>query len=372
MPTKFRGWALKSVTRLASLALVVAMVSAGCGNGSNGPPTQPVLGLWEANLNNVLEFLNTHVAVNGNSAPELIGNLPTPGFGAPQGVTFDSNGNLWVLDGGTVATGGTIPPTVDEFTTAQLPNLTNSGVAPKAVIGSADFGFPQQLGFDSSGNLWVSDAANNEVFEFTPRQLSGGTNVTPALVLTSNPAFNGSLGIAFDSSGDLWIANNNLSGANGTIFEFSAAQLSGLSGAQTLVPNAILQSNGTSISLPWALVFDSNGNLWVSNQDSTINTVVQFSKGQLAALTAAPTTPTPAVTISVIGSGSSMSIDAPTGLAIDSQNDLAVSNVNNSIAVFAFDQLMKSGSPSPEVFVAGSNTAINTPEGLAFSGGWKP
>ena len=261
---------------------------------------------------------------------------------------------------------------MDEFTTAQLPNLTNSGVTPNAVIGSAAFGFPQQLVFDSSGDLWVSDAANNKVFEFTPGQLSGGANVTPALVLSSNPVFNGSLGIAFDSSGDLWIANNNLSGANGTIFEFSAAQLSGLSGTQTLVPNAILQSNGTSISQPWALVFDSNGNLWVSNQDGTINTVVQFSKAQLAALTPVPTMPTPAVTISSIGSGASMSIDAPTGLAIDSQNDLAVSNVNNSLAYFTFGQLTQSGSPSPEVFVAGSNTTINTPEGLVFGGAWAP
>jgi sugar lactone lactonase YvrE len=372
MPTKFRARDSKTVTRLAALALVLALVSAGCGSGSNGPPTQPVTGLWEANLNNVLEFLNTQLAVTGNTPPELIGNLPTPGFGAPQGVTFDPNANLWVLDGGTVATGGTIPPTVDEFTTAQLPNLTNSGLTPSAVIGSTDFSFPQQLVFDSNGNLWVSDAAANKVFEFTTGQLSGGANVTPALVVTSTPVFNGSLGIAFDSSGDLWIANNNLSGASGTIFEFSAAQLSGLSGAHTMVPAAILQSNGTSISLPWALAFDSNGNLWVSNQDSTINTVVQFSKAQLAALTPAPTTPTPAVTISSVGSGGTMSIDAPTGLAIDSNNDLAVSNVNNSIAFFAFGQLTKSGNPAPEVFVAGSNTTINTPEGLVFGGGWVP
>ena len=372
MATKFRGRGAKTVTRLAALTLALAMASAGCGSGSNGAPTQPVVGLWEANLSNVLEFLSTHIEVNGNSKPELTGNLPAPGFGAPQGVTFDSSGDLWVLDGGTVATGGTIPPTVDEFTTAQLPKLTNTGLTPNAVIGSTAFGFPQQLVFDSSGNLWVSDAANNQVFEFTPGQLGGGANVTPALVLISNPAFNGSLGIAFDSSGDLWIANNNLSRANGTIFEFSATQLSGLSGAQTLVPNAILQSNGTSISLPWALAFDSDGNLWVSNQDATINTVVQFSKAQLAALTPTPTMPTPAVTISSIGSGGSMSIDAPTGLAIDSQNDLAVSNVNNSLAFFAFHQLTKTGSPAPEVFVAGSNTTINTPEGLAFGGAWAP
>ncbi len=367
--TKFQRSALKTLARLSLLTLLLAILSAGCGGGNNGPNTQPVIGLWEANLTNVLEFLSTHIAKHGDSAPTLIGNLPAPGFGAPQGVTFDSSGNLWVLDGGN---GGTIPPTVDEFTTAQLPLLTKGGLKPNAVIGSTDFGFPQQLVFDSAGNLWVSDAVNNEVFKFTTNQLTGGTDVTPDLILTSNPAFNGSLGIAFDSSGDLWIANNNLTGANSTVFEFTASALAGLSGPQTLTPNAILQSNGTSISEPWALVFDSNGNLWLSNQDDTINTVVQFSKAQLAALTSTATTPTPAVTISATGSGATMSIDSPTGLAINSQGELAVANVNNSLSVFSAKQLTASGSPVPDIFVSGSNTTIDTPEGLAFSGGFAP
>jgi hypothetical protein len=372
MATKFQGRAVRTVTCLTVLTALLAMVSAGCGSGSNGSPTQPVTGLWVANLNNVLEFLSRKISHNGNSSPALVGNLPAPGFGAPQGVTLDSNSNLWVLDGGTVASGGTIPPTVDEFTRAQLPTLKSSGNTPNTVIGSSFFGFPQQLVFDSGGNLWVSDAENNEVFEFTTDQLKGGADVTPALVLTSNPAFNGSLGIAFDSSGDLWIANNNLSGTNGTVFKFSASQLAGLSGMQTLVPSAILQSDGTSISQPWALVFDSNGNLWLSNQDDTINTVVQFSKAQLAALTPAPTTPTPAITISATGSGDTMSIDSPTGLAISSQNELAVANVNNSLSIFTSKQLAGNGSPVPDSFVAGSNTTINTPEGLTFGGGFAP
>ncbi len=371
MATKFRRPALKAIT-LSLLTLSLTILAIGCGGGNNGPSTQPVIGLWQANLTNVLEFLSTHIKKNGDSAPTLVGNLPAPGFGAPQGVTFDSSGNLWVLDGGTVAAGGSIPPTVDEFTTSQIPLLTGTGVKPNAVIGSSDFGFPQQLVFDSAGNLWLSDAANNEVFKFTSNQLSGGSDLTPDLILTSNPAFNGSLGIAFDSSGDLWIANNNLSDANGTVFEFGASALAGLSGSQTLAPNAILQSNGTSISEPWALVFDSSGNLWLSNQDDAINTVVQFSKAQLAALSPTPTTPTPAVTISATGSGATMSIDSPTGLAINSQGELAVANVNNSLSIFTAKQLTQGGSLVPTVLVEGSNTTIDTPEGLAFSGGFAP
>lgn len=362
----------KGMAGMSVLALIVALVAVACGGGNNGSPSQPLSGLWVANLADALEFLNTSIEASGNATPALVVNLPAPGFGAPQGVTFDPGGNLWVLDGGTVATGGKIPPTVDEYTLSQLSTETTSGLAPTAAIGSANFGFPQQLVFDSSGNLWVSDAANNEVFEFTTSQLTGGANVTPALILTSSPSFNGSLGIAFDSSGNLWIANNHLSGAAATIFEFSAKQLAGLSGAETLAPAAVLQSNGSSLSLPWALAFDSNGNLWVSNQDSTINTVVQFSQAQLAALTPVPTAPTPAVTITATGSGASMSIDAPTGLAIDLKNNLAVANANNSVAYFSAEQLTASGSPAPAIFVAGSNTTIDTPEGLAFGGGIVP
>ena len=41
-------------------------------------------------------------------------------FGAPQGVVFDAANNLWVIDGGN---GGTIAPSLEEFTEAQLKNL---------------------------------------------------------------------------------------------------------------------------------------------------------------------------------------------------------------------------------------------------------
>ena len=53
--------------------------------------------------------------------PQLTNN--SAAFGAPQGVTFDTAGDLWVIDGGTVAAGGKVPPGLDEFTPAQLAAL---------------------------------------------------------------------------------------------------------------------------------------------------------------------------------------------------------------------------------------------------------
>src|SRR5208282_1123127 len=87
------------------------------------PVTNPItLGLWIANGTNVVEFAPAQLtAGTSDPAPQLVNNSSV--FGVPQGVTFDSNGNLWVIDGGTIATGGTAQPALYEFTSAQLAAL---------------------------------------------------------------------------------------------------------------------------------------------------------------------------------------------------------------------------------------------------------
>ena len=106
-------------------------------------------------------------AGNPDPAPHL--SINSSVFGAPQGVTFDAAGNLWVIDGGSVAAGGTMPPALFEFTAAQLNQLgTNNAPMPTVTINSSLFAFPQQAVFDPSGNLWLSDNGANSVFVLTP------------------------------------------------------------------------------------------------------------------------------------------------------------------------------------------------------------
>ncbi|HVC45240.1 MAG TPA: hypothetical protein VND20_10530, partial [Candidatus Binataceae bacterium] len=73
----------------------------------------------------------------------------------------------------------------------------------------------------------------------------------------------------------LWVANN----ASTTIYEFIAADLPTPASvsAVTLVPNVILSDDGAgSIQGPWALIFDTAGNLWSSNANTPF-TVVEFA-----------------------------------------------------------------------------------------------
>ncbi len=349
-------------------AILLAMalpVLQGCGSYSSNGKTYPTSGsqaLWVANGANVLEFASTSLTATGSAAaaPSLVVN--SSAFAAPQGVIFDTSANLLVIDGGNIGTGGKVKPALYEFTSSQLSGIqSGSSVMPNMTISSSAFVFPQQAAWDSKGDLWVSDNGANAVFEFTPTQLmASGANVMPNFTIKSTPAFNGPLGIAFDSSGDLWIANNGTT----TIFEFNASALPTASGSVTLTPNIMLSDDGKgSIQGPWALAFDSSGNLWSSNANSP-DTVVQFSKASLAA----SGSPTPAVTLSSAMVSGTPSLSSPNGIAFDSSGDLSVvsSATPFGIGIYSASQLMAGGAVAPNVLIVGAATTLNAPAGSNY------
>jgi hypothetical protein len=80
-------------------ALLVSGLSA-CGDGNSGAtvkgPAVNHKGLWIANGTNVLEYVPSELAGGTSAAlPHLVNSSGV--FGAPQGVTFDAYGNLWVM-----------------------------------------------------------------------------------------------------------------------------------------------------------------------------------------------------------------------------------------------------------------------------------
>jgi len=357
-----------SLGLLPFASLLIAFM-AGCTNSSmvttknSSPVVTPTLdkALWVANGTNVLEYIPSQLAAGSTSmAPHLVNN--SGAFGAPQGVVFDSYGDLWVIDGGTVAAGGTVQPALYEFTPTQLSDLgANNSPSPNITISSGDFVFPQQAVFDAKGNLWVSDNGANSVFVFTPAQLTAtDTKASPNITITSNPAFTGPLGITFDATGDLWVANN----ATTTIFEFKAQNLPQSCGSVSLAPDVALSDDGNgSIQAPWALIFDSKGDLWSSNANAP-NTVVEFAAASLTATGS----PTPAVTLSPVMEGMNATLSAPNGIAFDNLGDLAAvsSATPFGIAFFGQTQLIAGGAIDPTLLIVGGETTLNAPAGCNF------
>jgi secreted PhoX family phosphatase len=352
---------------LVFAALPVFAALMGCWGYNNvyfgGPGPEQTNALWVANATNVVEFLPAQLQ-SGSSDPAPHLTLNSAVFGAPQGVMFDGRGNLWVIDAGTVSTGGTVAPAIFEFTVSQLAKLsTTNNPTPTVTIQSSSFVSPKQAIFDEQGNLWVSDSGSNAVYVFTRSQLSANaTSATPTATINASPAFNGPIGIAFDGYGNLYIANHGTT----SIYGFKASILPTSSGTVTLTPSVTLTDDGSgSIQAPWGLGFDGRNNLWSSNANSP-NTVVEFMHSQLAA----SGDPTPNITLSSIAVSSNQTLVAPNGIAFDNYGDLVAgsSAAPFGIAGFSQSQLVTgiTTGPTPDVFLVGNSTTLRAPAGVAF------
>lgn len=348
------------LTGIRTMVAATAIAFAAAGSALAGSPQA----LWVANGTNVVEFGSLPHGTH-DTKPQV--ELNSSVFGAPQGVVFDSSNNLWVIDGGTAIMGGTIPPSLEEFTEVQLKNLKKDPTpTPNVQItSSTDFVFPQQAVFDTGGNLWVSDNGANKVFVVTPAQLAAGGDIAFTTTIESDPAFQGPLGIVLHD-GNLYIANN----ASTTIFEFNSNHLPGIgSGLTTLVPDVILDDDGMgSIQAPWALVFDAAGDLWSSNANTPF-TLVEFGPAQITS----SGDPTPEITISpfevkVGKKTEGESLSAPNGIAFDAMGHLAAISSAAPFGVAKYNGMQErmGGSLNPASFLVGNNTTLNAPAGDNF------
>ena len=356
--------------RVALLVLCAGVLLTACKHNNNGMNK----GLWVANGTTVLEYIPSQFTAGVvNAAPHHI--ISGGAVGTPQGVTFDSAGDLWVMDPGATVAGVANTPALLKFSAMQLAALkTSPNPEPTAIITSTSLAFPQQSVFDGKGNQWVSDHNNNTILVFTAAQMMAtGTNATIPAVVIDSAAFNGPLGIAFDAAGNLWVANNGgvpganntMSAAGTTIVEFTAAHLPTPGNGMltpNLTPDLTLTDNGqNSIQAPWELAFDSKGNLWSSNSGGTFS-LVEFAKASLMATG----TPTPAVTINTTMDMGNPTLIATNGLCFDSAGDIAATSAETPFSIPFYKAPLKSGAITPSTFFIGAATTLNAPAGCNF------
>jgi len=95
-------------------------------------------------------------------------------------LAFDALGNLWVTDGGH----NRVLEYSKPFSTGESASLVigQAGFTSDfAATSSRGLNFPAGLSFDSSGNLWVVDSGNSRVLEF-----SGSLQSTTSISQTSS------------------------------------------------------------------------------------------------------------------------------------------------------------------------------------------
>jgi hypothetical protein len=226
--------------------------------------------------------------------------------------------------------------------------LRNPAPAVTIFAGSGALANTFGMAFDPSGDLWVISNAWDRAYEYTKSQLATSGAPTPKTTISDFPST--PLSDAFDASGDLWVSTDN------SVVEFSKADLAEAKPAPTVT---ISSSGGAQ------LVFDTSGDLWMVTGGGPYcfgtpctNDVVELTKAQLSA----SGSPTPAVTISSTKVGAQGSIYGPYSLAFTSSGDLWVENFDNNTTVeFGRDQLLTSGSPTPLRDIVGPRTGMNFP-----------
>jgi secreted PhoX family phosphatase len=164
------------------------------------------------------------LAAGGNQTPTLQITLPDASPSA-YALAFDGTGNLWVADN---TNNHIVEYTTSQLTTTGptcTPAPAQCTPNPADTIGSNSnsINTPQGLSFDSHGNLWVANGSGSTIVEFTPAQAA--SNSAPAPQVTITAPFGAALnGIAVDNSGSVWVSNAPL-GGTGTLYVFTSAQI---------------------------------------------------------------------------------------------------------------------------------------------------
>jgi sugar lactone lactonase YvrE len=193
-------------------------------------------------------------------------------------------------------------------------------------LGATTLCSPEGIAVDANGNLYVADAGNNRVLEYT----------TPFSVCTSFPCVTG--------------AAANLVFGQGSSFTSSTANNGGVS--------------ATSLSDPLGVAVDAGGNLYVA--DSANNRVLEYNT---------PLT-TDTIADSVFGQGglfttnnynnggiSAASLANPSGVGVDPSGNVYVADTGNS-RVLEYNTPLTTGTTANSVFgQGGSFTSSNANNG---------
>jgi sugar lactone lactonase YvrE len=179
-----------------------------------------------------------------------------------QSLTFDSAGNLWVMNyGGAGLSTASILRFDNPAGALGLvrpdPTLT---ITPSA-SGQAAFNQGTGIAFDAAGNLWLAAVANVLRID-QAASLSGAVTAVPSTIISSgNDAY---VAAAFDAAGSLWIT-----GARNGYFVTRIDAPGSLTGAVT--PSTVTRVHLPSPSaFASGMGFDADGALWIAMSDRIV------------------------------------------------------------------------------------------------------
>jgi hypothetical protein len=238
-------------------------------------------------------------------------------FNNPTGVATDSAGNLYVAD--------TNNHRIRKVTTAgEVTLLAGAGDADfgNGTGAAAYFRYPKAVAVDSAGNVYVADTSNHAIRKIT----SAGVVTTLAGDPFDNSFADGTgaaahfyqpSGVAVDSSGNVYVSDK---------FHFRIRKITPAGEVTTLAgdgTSAYTDGTGASAQFkePRGLSIDSSGDLYVADGHHVRKVT---SAGQVTTLAGGDWADY------VDGTGSEAFFNLPVAVAVDSSDDVYVSDANNN------------------------------------------
>jgi sugar lactone lactonase YvrE len=155
----------------------------------------------------------TTIAGLGGSQGTNDGTNADARFGGPRGAAVDTNGNVYVADGGNTIR--KLTPEGTNWVVTTLAGLGGSSGTNDGTNGNARFNYPSSVAIDTNGNLYITDDFNSTIRKVmpvgtnwvvtTPAGLPGtfGTNDGTGSVAQ----FYAPQGVAVDTNGCLYVAD---------------------------------------------------------------------------------------------------------------------------------------------------------------------
>ena len=279
---------------------------------------------------------------------------------------FDSDGDLWVSDTSADRVLEFLPPFHTGMSASLVlgqANFTNRGPG----VNASNLSRPEGLVFDSAGDLWVASEGAGRVTEFRP-PFSNGMNASVIIGQTqfglptlggdgptnlSNP-----VGISFDSSGDLWVTDFLNNRVNEYRPPFSNGEAATMVLGQSTTTGDERGTTAVNLSDPYAIQFDSHGDAWVGDLENAraLEYLAPLSTGEAASVVLGE----PNFTSADVGGPNSLSYVS--SLLLDSHGNVWVVDLGNSRVVeyigptFANDE-------APAIVIGQPSLTADTPEG---------
>ncbi len=259
------------------------------------------------------------------------GAATSAGLNYPCGIAFDTSGNVYI--------GDTSNNRIRKVTVSTGIITTFAGTGTGAYSGdngqstSAKLQSPVGIALDSSDNVYFADMSNNRVRKVTVGGIittlagTGTASYSGDNSAATSATLNLPTGVVIDSAGNIYIADQynhrirKITVATGIITTHAG---NGGTGSYSGDNSAATSAN---LYYPRNIAFDSQGNMYIADSTNYRIRKVTTSTGTIS--TYAGSGGTSGSYSGDNGAATSAGFNAPSGVALDSSNNLYISDTNN-------------------------------------------